>query len=209
MKKYWKRWLALTMLFLLVILAWLLWPDRRLAQAKSLRNELTGPNAKSLSPEQRRDKWQQYRKLSEKLTPAQRDQLSAESRKRRQQEMAKYFAMSPADKTRYLDERIKGMEKMRQQMQEKNAQNKSKGGAGSASNPGGGQRPGGGTAAGGTGQNGPRDRSVAGRDQGRQNRLDSTSPAERAMFTQFMKDLNARRSQLGLAPMGRGSGPPR
>src|SRR5687767_14349563 len=137
MKKHWKRWLSLLSLLLLVLLAWLLWPDRRLAQAKALQRELSGPASRSLTPEQRREKWQQYRKLTEKMTAAQKDALAAESRKRQNQEMARYFAMSQADKTRYLDERIKGMEKMRQQMQEKMKKDGGKGGGSGATGPGG------------------------------------------------------------------------
>ena len=196
MKKHWKRWLSLLLLLLLIVLAWLLWPDRRLAQARSLQKELAGPQGRAMSAEQRREKWQQYRQLTKNLTPAQRNQLSAESRKRRQQEMARYFKMSPAEKTRYLDERIRAGEKMRQQNQARNGQN------------GGGNGPRGGSTNGG-GPPGNRDRSPAGRDQGRQDRLDNTSPAERAMFAQFMKDLNNRRTQLGMPQGGRGFGPPR
>jgi hypothetical protein len=206
MKKHWKRWLSLSLLMLLVLMTWLFWPDRKLAQAKALQKELFSPEARSLPPEQRREKWQEFRKLTEKMTPEQREVLSAESRKRQLQEMGRYFSMSPAEKTKHLDDRIRGMEKMRQQMQSKSG----KGG------PPGGARPGTGAATGAgnsganaVGQTGPRDRSPAGRDQGRQKRLDSTTPAERAMFTQYMKDLNARRTQLGLPPMGRGSRPPR
>src|SRR3954451_363986 len=127
MKKHWKRWLLLLSLLLLVLLAWLLWPDRRMAQAKALQKELTGPNGKSLSSEQRKQKWQEYRKLTQKMTAAQRDELSSESRKRRQQEMAKYFAMSQSDKNRYLDERIRASESRRQQTQSKGGQNASGG----------------------------------------------------------------------------------
>lgn len=195
MTRQWKRWTSLLALALLVLLAWLLWPDRKLAQAKALQRELTGPDSRSLSPEQRRDKWQQYRTLTEKFTPQQKDALSAEARKRESQELARYFALSPADKTRYLDDRIKGFEKMRQKMQEKAKQ------AGPKT-----------PTAGGTG--GPPGQSkgtptTASRDLGRQNRLDTSSPAERAMREQFRKDMAARRAQLGLPPTGRGFGPPR
>jgi hypothetical protein len=197
MKSYRKRLLALASLMLLVLLAWLLWPDRRMAQAKALQKELTGPNGKSLSPEQRREKWQQYRKLTQKLTPAQRAELSKEARQRRQEELARYFRLSKAEKNKYLDDRIDAMEKRRKQMQ---ANSNGKGGPG-----GNGQGPSGGNGSFASGpQAGNRDRSTAARDQGRQDRLDSTSPAERAMFTQFRQDLNARRAQRGLQPMGGG-----
>jgi hypothetical protein len=195
MKKHWKRWLAVPLLLLVVVLAWLFWPDRRLAQAKALQKELFSPAARDMSEEQRRQKWQQYRQLTEKLSAAQRDQLAQEARKRRQAEMGRYFAMSPAEKTKYLDDQIRRMEQARKQRE---ANGQGSGGAG------GGQQQGGSGARQGSG-----DRSAASRDQSRQQRLDSSTPAERALVAQYRKDLGARRAQLGLPPLGAGFGPPR
>lgn len=200
--------LALAMLIVVVLLAWLFWPDRKLAQAKALQNELFSPEAKKLSPEQRREKWQEYRGLREKLTPEQKNALSADARKRRQEEMSRYFAMSPEEKTRHLDEQIRRMEKFRQAMQGNGGPGKGGGNRGAPGSPArGGNSPGGwgaanGIAPGQQAEPGKGDRSVEARDRRRQEFLDSSTPAERAQFTQYRRDLNARRAQLGLPAMG-------
>jgi hypothetical protein len=99
--------------------------------------------------------------------------------------------MSPKDKTRHLDRMIKEMEQRRQARQ-------AQGGGRGQGPPGGGPN----------GPWGPRDRSASSRDASRQERLDNTTPAERAQMTQFFRDLNARRQQLGLPTGGgRGFGP--
>src|SRR5262249_34095139 len=54
---------------------------------------------------------------TEKLTPAQREQLAADGRRRMQEEMARYFAMTQAEKTRFLDQRIDQAEERRRRMQ--------------------------------------------------------------------------------------------
>src|SRR5436190_6710557 len=99
----------MTGLGLLVLLlgAWLGWPDRRLAAAKALQQELFGPAGKQLSAEERRQKFRQLREATKGLTPAQRQWLSAEASKRRKQEIARYFSLSPQDKLRYLDQQIR------------------------------------------------------------------------------------------------------
>src|SRR5439155_939621 len=76
-----------------------------------LRKEL---GDKSLTPEQRSQKWGELRKTMEQMSPAQREAMRAEDRKRRAAEMGKYFRMNQAEKNRYLDERIRAMSKMGQ-----------------------------------------------------------------------------------------------
>ena len=77
----------------------------------------------------------------------------------------------------------------------------------------GGRGPGGGPGGAGSGPGNrpapPGGRSPEARDERRRQFLDSGTPAGRAEFTQFMRDLNARRAQLGLPAGGRGFGPPR
>jgi hypothetical protein len=199
--KKWKRWALLALLAIVVALVSAAGvrsyrANRQLAQVKQMQKELFSPETRGLSPEERREKFQNLRELQKGLTQAQRDALMAEARKRRQEQMNRYFAMSQAEKTRHLDEQIQRMEERRRQFQANAAQ---RGGS-----PGGGPNGRGPGGAGGPGQPGAPDRSVATRDRERQARLDSTSPTERAQFTQYMKDLNARRTQLGLPPGGPG-----
>src|SRR5262249_14857354 len=189
-------------LLLLLAIVWLSWPDRNLARAKDLQKQLFNPAARSMSAEQRRQKWQEFREAQRELSPAQQAQLFAESRETRRREMSRYFRLSPKEKTRYLDDMIKRSEQMRQSRQ-------AAGGRGP-----GGQ---GGTNRGGQGANGQAGNSTAqgnrapanSREERRQRFLDSSNPAERAMFTEFRKELSARRAQLGLPPSSRGFGPPR
>ena len=181
-----RRRLALLLLLLLLFgfgIARLAWPDRKLAAAMAMRRELSSPASRALPGEERREKWLALREAEKRLSPAQRRELSAESRKRRQAEMAKYFRMSRADKTRFLDEQIRRTQRPGSQASA----------SGGGSGPG--QRTDGGTRGG----------SDAQRDERRRERLDSTTPAERAQMAQFFRDLAARRSQLGL-PMGGGPG---
>jgi hypothetical protein len=195
-----RRLFALALLVLLP-LAWLLWPDGRMATAKAARAALADPK---LTPDQRREKGKALQQAMRALTPAQREALMAADRKRRAAEVAGYFRLSPKEKARFLDERINKM----------TAATRGKGPSGAA--PAAGKGPAGVASAGGKGlaggapggtQGGPQGKSggpptVASRDGRRQDRLDGTNPAERAMFTQFFQDLEARRRQRGLPAMG-------
>jgi hypothetical protein len=190
MKNKRKRWLLLALLLLLLsgALGWYARRDDRLDRARALQKELTNQASRNLPPEQRRQKWRDYRAARGQLSAAQRQELMAEARKRRQAQMARYFRMSQQDRTRYLDDQIQRMEKARQAWQARGGS----GGAGTGT----------GTTGQGTGETSQR--TAASRDERRQERLDSTTPAERAQFVQFMKDLNTRRAQLGLPAGGFG-----
>jgi hypothetical protein len=116
----------------------------------------------------------------QQLSPAQREALAAEGRKRFEAELKRYSQMSAADKNRYLDERIDQMEKMRQQF---------------------GQRPPGGQGTFGT--NGPapgggQNLSPEEREKRRKERLNQTTPEFRALMDNFRKDMANRRQQRGL-----------
>jgi hypothetical protein len=166
------------------LLTWFLWPSR-LAKARELRNELTGANARNMDPQERRQKWEQFRREQEQLSPAERKELWADVRQKRQEEMKRYFAMSPAQKTAYLDDRINRMEQMRKQRE---AAQKAQGGSGGTAAPLG--PPGG-------------QRSQEERERLRKERLDDSTPEERAMRDQYFKDLQARRAQRGLPALSR------
>jgi hypothetical protein len=177
--------LAGLLLLLLLLLTWLAWPDPRLAKAAELRKELFGPAAKKLSDQERRQRWQEYREVTKGLSPAQRRQLSSEGRRERQREIARYFGLPQAEKTRFLDNEIR-----RQQARQGRSPNP--GGLGQSRGAGGARTKGGGSSS-------PQER-----DKRRQGFLDGSSPAERALMSRFSRDLNARRAQLGL--QGRGGG---
>jgi hypothetical protein len=163
---------------LAALLAWWLWPSSQLVRVQELRAAAGDP---SLTPEQRRQKWDEVRRASAQLTPAERDQLAAEGRRRFESEMARYSALSPAEKKQYLDQQIDREEEMRRQMQKA-----------------GGPPPG--PPAGGP-PRGPQ--SAEDRERRRQHRLDDSTPQFRAQIDEFRKDMAQRRQQRGL-PAGAG-----
>jgi len=160
-------------------------PDPNMKRVKQLREDFAA-HGKEWSPDERQAKGKQMRDAMAKLSPGQRDALAADGRKRFQQELERYHRMSPAEKNHYLDERIDQMEKMRQQIAQRNAS----GGPGTF-----------GAGPGGPGGRGPGG-SAEQREQRRKERLDQTTPEFRALMDQFRKDMNARRQQRGFAPMG-------
>jgi hypothetical protein len=185
-----RRWLLLALLLLLGVgyvsyRAFATDPD--VEKVKELRQELA---AKDLTPEQRRELFGQLREAMGRLSPEQRREaqraMAEEGRKRMAADMQRYAAMSPAEKTRFLDERIKRTEERRRQAQAGQAPGGSglRGGPGQA-----------GASAAGTNRPAP---SAAERDQRRRQWLDDTTPEFRAQLDQYRKDMQARRQQLGL-----------
>jgi hypothetical protein len=179
--------LAGVLLVLALVTGWLLWPDPNVARARELQQQLFGAEARKLSPKHRQQKWREYREVTKQLSPAQQQQLSAEARKQKQRELARYFTLSPQEKTRFLDEQIRRQERMHQGRPVQGQQVGNRGPARGTARPGGSK--------GGT---------VQEKDQRRQRFLDGSSPAERAQLTQFFREMNARRAQLGLPGSGRG-----
>ncbi len=192
-RKQWTIAASLLLLLLLLLGARHFWPDPQVAKVKALQQELVQSGDK-LGADERRQKWQELRQETEKLSPAQREQLGAEARRRRQQELDRYFTLSPAEKTHLLDQQIDRMEAARRQMQARGGQGRGPGGNGPAAGNGG---PPGGDRGG---------LSSEEREQRRKQRLDSTTPEERAHRDQFFKDLGARRAQRGLSAFGPGFG---
>jgi hypothetical protein len=173
------------LLLLLGLAAYALAPDRQLAKVKQMRAELTGEAGRSLSPEQRRQKWEQLRRESEKLSPAQRNELGREQRERFQAEMNRFFKMSKKEQNAYLDSQIDRMEAFRKRMAQQ-------GGA----RPG--QFAGGGAFMASRSSGNPEDR-----EQRRRQRLDNSTPEQRAQMDLFRKMMNQRRSERGFPVSGR------
>jgi hypothetical protein len=150
----------------------------------------------------------EYREHVKHLTDDQKWELGAPAREKQKAEMDRYFAMSEAERTRYLDEQIDRSEKMRQAWKQKAAQGKGsqgKGGQAKGRLSGGGFGPGGkGSATQAGGEKGKRTpRSTEEILQRRKQHLDRTSPEERARIDKFRKDMADRRKQRGLPPRSR------
>ena len=188
----WRRWAAVLLLLLgLGGLAWAIRPDPHLTRAKELQKQLFGPDAKNLSPDERKARFAEFRDQVKQLTPDQKRELSAPMREKQKAEMDRYFAMSPKEKTKYLDERIDRSEKMRKEREQKAAQGN--GGVPGAVGFGGGP---GGNKTGAPGGGPPL--SAEEIEKRRKQFLERTTPEERAMMDQFRKEMNDRRRQRGL-----------
>lgn len=196
---YKRRWVRRSALILLILMIGFgtyraIRPNPNMKKIRQLQTEFSSAQAKNWTPEQRREKFQEMRTTMEKLTPVQRDELSAEQMKREEARLKEYANLSPAEKTRRLDEQIDRMEKMRQQLSQRNPN-------------GGGSRPQGGPqgafSAGGPGPGGPRQTlSPEEREKRRKERLDKTTPELRALRDMYRKDMETRRQQRGM-PQGK------
>jgi hypothetical protein len=171
---------------LLALALWRFRPDPQLAKVKALQQDLARTAADNADPAERRRRWEEFNRERQKLSPSQRKDLFAEFRKRRQAEIDRYSKMSKGDKTRWLDRQIDREEQAR----------RSRAANGGPGGPGGPPAP------------GPGNLSAEDRENRRKERLDSTTPEERAEGDQLRKDLAARRAQRGLppAPWGFGGG---
>lgn len=185
----------------IVLLVWLLWPNRNLARVRALQGELFGDAGKALSPEERQAKFNALREATRKLSPAQREDLGRDGMRRQEDRMASYVKMSPLDKRRYLDEQINREEEMRRRMQQQGAKANGNrppgapGGPGMASGPGG---------PGGRGNRPPP--TAQEKENRRKQMLDRTTPQFRENMDQFRRDMDARRQQRGLPPSPPGFG---
>jgi hypothetical protein len=205
-RRRWRRWSALALLLLGAGgLTWAMRPDPHLSRAQALQKELFSPEAKNLSPEDRKARFAEYREQVKHLNDDQKWELGAPMREKQKAEMDRYFAMSQPERIRYLDEQIDRSEKMRQAWKQKAAQGKGSQGGGQAKGrpPGGGFGPGGkggGAQAGGKGGRTPRSPEEI--NQRRKQHLDRSTPEERAQRDRFRKDMADRRKQRGLPTRG-------
>src|SRR5205823_5028002 len=117
---------------------------------KELQAELFSPEAKNLPPEERRAKFEQFRAEVNTLTPEQKRELSEPMRAKMRADLERYFTLSPAEKTRRLDEQIDRSEKMRHDREQRAKANGGQPGAAPV-----GARSGGGPGGGGGGPGGP------------------------------------------------------
>jgi hypothetical protein len=213
-RRKWRRWVGLLLLLLLIGgAAWAARPNPHLARAKELQTVLFSPEAKNLSPEERKAKFEQYRAAVKQLNDDQKWELSAPMREKQKAEMDRYFAMTPQEKVKHLDALIDRAEKARKEWEQRQKAGKAGGGPGKGpgggpGGPGGGfgfGPPGGGGGGGGGKAGGPggRPRTPDEIESRKKKALDRTTPEERAQRDQFRRDLENRRKQRGLPVNGR------
>lgn len=161
--------------------------DPAIAELQDLSKQMHDSN---LTDAQRNQMRTDFRQRLDSLSEAQRrsffDANRGDWNQRMQQRMDEYFAMSKADQQKRLDEILNRMVQARKSQQQQNA-------SGQGNRGGNGNRGGG------------RNMSDAARQARSKQRLDSTSPKQRAQVAEFRRQLDARAQQRGI-PMNTGGG---
>ena len=176
-----------------------------------------------------RQSWDRARKMPSEVREQVRFEMDRLSRARDQAELRSYFAMPAQERQKELDRRIKAEEARRQALRQQRTNQAGGNGLNGGRDQGQGQRGPGGQGRGGTGTasaqagtagprgggggggpgtgggTGGRRGSEDGRNARSKQRIDSTSPAERAQSAEYRRAMDARRQQLGLSP-GRSRG---
>jgi hypothetical protein len=178
-------------LFLTAMAAWAFGfiggTDPAVAELEQFRDQMLDRN---LSEAERQQFRQDFRQRIESLTDDQRRIFFSSGREfrmeRAEQRMDEFFAMSPADQQRQLDEMLNRMIARRNERAlDQNSRGQQRDGARRS---GGGER---GNRAGMT---------EAQRDERSKRRLDRTSPKMRAQFAEFRRRLDGRARQRGIEP---------
>jgi len=156
--------------------------DPQVAELQKLREETFG-RMDQMSDEERRSQFQEFRQRVEGLSEDQRREFFESSREGfqqvRVQRMDQFFAMTPEEQTKRLNELIDRMEEWRA--------NRGQGG--------------------GWGRGGGRgNMTAAQRDQHSKQRLDRSTPEMRAKMDRFRDMMNERREERGLEPIDGGRG---
>lgn len=178
LQRYRKSIAAATALVLLLgaLVAWYLRPDPRVTRVQELQARLSQRDG--LSPDDRRQLRRELWEEARGLTDAQRAQLFDRDRFI-DQRLDEYFALSAADRVRFLDREIDRMESRRERKPDAKRSEKRNRSRGPA----------------------PSRDAKERRDRAR-NRLDRTTPESRAKRAEFFLALNSRRQERGLSPFG-------
>jgi hypothetical protein len=184
-------------------LAWAFLPageDPQVAKVVELQNKLFSENPQ-VPPEDRRKAFEELRTEAEKLTEEQRMKMMRDNpppmMKQFQQHVVNYFDLPQDKRKAELDTAIDEMEKRRKEWEQGREPRRAQGG-GPAGAAGGGPRGPGGGGPGGFGRNLDQNQ----RNQFAKKMLDNTTPQQRAMFGEYFRDLQQRRQERGLPPMG-------
>ena len=144
--------------------------DPQVAKVQQLQ---AGLRAENLSPEQRRERFDQFRQAMDQLRPEQREQVRSQMegmfREQMMQPVKAYFSLPSEQRTAFLDQQINAMEQRRKEMEAFRAsqsQGKDQGNAQGKAAP--------------RGRPDFRNMSAADRNQWRKQRLDQSKPEDRA-----------------------------
>src|SRR6478752_5388059 len=160
--------------------------DPAIAELQDLSKQMRDSN---LTDAQRNQMRTDFRQRLDSLSEAQRrsffDANRGDWNQRMQQRMDEYFAMSKADQQKRLDEILNRMVQARNSQQQAGAQGNGQGNRG--------------------GNRGGQNMSDAARQARSKQRLDSTSPKQRAQMAEFRRQLDTRAQQRGI-PISTGGG---
>jgi len=179
-----KLWVLVLLVILVSGAAWAFWPrtDPQLAKVQQMQQQLFN---ESTPPDERRKAFQEFREEMEKLTPDQRDKMMRDNpppfMRQMRQNVRDFFDLPPSERTKALDRQIDEFEKRRKQMEQRMGQGQG--------GPGGGPR--GGFGGGGGGD-------PARQNDFRKRMLDNTTPQDRAMMSEYFREMQKRRQQRGL-----------
>jgi len=175
-----QAWWSVAILLVFVAVGWWFWRESDLDRLQALQAQMRD---ESFTPEARRALGQQFREGMRSLAPADRERFFANAfGGRMRRDLDAYFNLTPKQRIAYLDREIKQSEQRRKQFAAR----------GNGGPPGGFGGPGGGN------------RSPAEREAARKRRLDFSSAEDRAQQAEYRRQMNERRSQLGMSPSGRG-----
>jgi len=171
--------------------------------AVELRDKIQQQRDSGASRDEMRETYGQLRDVAEKLTPAQQRELRQGSDRGRgfERRISEYFALPPEQRIAALDKQIDEFENMRKEWEKRRAQ----GNNGQARGGGGGGGAGNVSAAGGGpgnwGDRGNQPREQRSRSDRLRERLDSSTPQERAQMAEYFTQMQDRRKARGLPPI--------
>jgi hypothetical protein len=169
-----------------------LWETAEQKQVDELKRQAAENLAKEKSMAERFQDFgamqKQLASLPEQYRRQVQDSMRSMFRRDMERRIDEYFAMDRQDRRKELDKRIAEMEQMRKSFEQRSS-------AGGANGPTGGP-------SGGGGPPGPPRGGFGGGGPGLSRMLDNTRPEFRAKMSAFMHDMEKRRNELGLPPMG-------
>jgi hypothetical protein len=168
-------------------------PDWNLAL--ELRDKIQQQRDSGASRDEMRETYGQLRDVAEKLTPAQQRELRNSSDRGRgfERRISEYFELPADQRVAVLDKQIDEFENMRKEWEKRRAQgNNGQARGGEGRGPGG---------PGGPGDRGNEPRQQRSRTDRLRERLDNSTPQQRAQMSEYFTQMQDRRKQRGLPPI--------
>ena len=207
-----KKVFALGIVIVILVTATTVWAHRRRRLDPEVGKIMQQfDKAEQLPEDQRRAMRGDFRTTMERLNPSQqqqlREQMGIRFERRANAQAAAYCGMTADQKRAYLDQQVAEMQKRQQEWESRRAAEQAQNGTGAQDGGSGrnGGGPGGGGPGGGPGGRGNRFDQQA-QAQRRNQRLDNSSPEQRAQRNAYVQDLRAQCQAAGVTPPRFGGG---